>query len=214
MIVAVTGLPGSGKSFFCSALQKLPVPYWDADALGHEILKDPTVIASLVSEFGLGVLDQDGAICRKALGSMTFGETDRCEALNRICHPAIHDRLKGHLSQISKMSYGVFEAALLWEAGFDDLCDISIVMDSSFDLRLARVAGRGWSEEELINRDRAQDASLKLSHSDLCLDGRLSEDQLWSFALGFDVAMRFALAVGDSQRAIDLLKNKTEIKKI
>jgi dephospho-CoA kinase len=212
MIIAVTGLPGSGKSFFSSQFKHFSVPYWDADVLGHEILKNSRVIQLLTAEFGERILDANGFVCRKSLGAQVFGKVDRYRALNDICHPAIHELLLGYLNQVPKDSYGVFEAALLWEAGFDDLCDISVVVDTPFDLRCARVAHRGWDKQELINRDKAQDASLKLSRSDLCLDGELSENQLWSFALGVDVAMRFALAVGDSQRAMDLLRNKTEIK--
>ena len=214
MIVAVTGLPGSGKSFFCSALRRCGALFWDADVLGHGVLKDPKVISALIAAFGCEMLTEEGAISREALGALVFGKADFCKVLNEICHPAIRRHLEEHLAQVPKGNYGVFEAALLWEAGFGDLCDISVVVDTSFDLRLERVAGRGWGKEQLINRDRAQDASLKLSRSDLCLDGQLSEDRLWSFTVGFDVAMRYALAVGNSQRAIDLLKYKTEIKKI
>ena len=51
----------------------------------------------------------------------------------------------------------VLDAAILLEAGWDDLCDLIVFVDSSWPVRLARVSGsRGWTAEVLRAREAAQ----------------------------------------------------------
>ena len=51
----------------------------------------------------------------------------------------------------------VLDAAILFEAGWNALCDRVVFVDAPRDLRLARLAaGRGWSAEKLAARESAQ----------------------------------------------------------
>ncbi len=51
----------------------------------------------------------------------------------------------------------VLDAAILLEAGWDDLCDRIVFVDTPRPERLRRVAAtRGWSEENLASRERSQ----------------------------------------------------------
>jgi dephospho-CoA kinase len=50
----------------------------------------------------------------------------------------------------------VIDAALLFEAGWDKLCDKIIYVDAPRDLRLERAVARGWSAEQFAAREAAQ----------------------------------------------------------
>lgn len=51
----------------------------------------------------------------------------------------------------------VLDAAVLLEAGWDDLCDAVVFIDTPEADRIARVqAGRGWSAEQLAEREASQ----------------------------------------------------------
>ena len=50
----------------------------------------------------------------------------------------------------------VIDAALLFEAGWDKLCDKILFVDAPRDLRLERAVARGWSAEQFAAREAAQ----------------------------------------------------------
>jgi dephospho-CoA kinase len=50
----------------------------------------------------------------------------------------------------------VIDAALLFEAGWDKLCDKIVFVDAPRDARLERAVRRGWSAEQFAAREAAQ----------------------------------------------------------
>ena len=68
MIIGVTGGIGAGKSTVCAVFEKAGARVIDADAIGHEVLRDPIVIRNLTDVFGRKILDADGQIARRKLG--------------------------------------------------------------------------------------------------------------------------------------------------
>ncbi len=92
----------------------------------------------------------------------------------------------------------VLDAAILLEAGWDELCDLIVFVEASWPVRLARVSrSRGWSAEVLRTREGAQwscerkraAAHVVLRNDDL---QRLDEKVDWLFRL---------LAAGQSEHA-------------
>ena len=68
----------------------------DLDKIAHEILL-PTcsygVYNDVVKAFGSGILDEDGAINRTALGGVIFKDAKERRKLNGITHPRIRYRM-------------------------------------------------------------------------------------------------------------------------
>ena len=51
----------------------------------------------------------------------------------------------------------MLDAAILLEAGWDDLCDLVVFVDAPRSERLRRATGsRGWSDQDFTARERAQ----------------------------------------------------------
>ena len=74
----------------------------------------------------------------------------------------------------------VLDAAILLEAGWQDLCDIVVFVDSPRSERLRRAADhRGWSEADFDSRERAQwPCEEKRRHADYVIRNDASRDSL------------------------------------
>ncbi len=125
----------------------------DADALGHRALGLPDVRARLVRAWGPGIL-RGSRVDRTALARVAFGSPRSVDRLNRIVHPAILREIRRRLTTARR--WMVLDAALLYEAGADRLCDRVIFVDAPRALRIRRTTGRGWGAGELEKRERYQ----------------------------------------------------------
>ena len=90
LVIGLAGGVASGKSLVARCFEHFGAIVLDADRIGHEVLKEPDVIAAVESQWGKTVL-KDGKIDRRALGQIVFGSTDcntnHLEILERITHP-------------------------------------------------------------------------------------------------------------------------------
>jgi len=162
-VIGVLGGIGSGKSAVASGLsQYFPTLLLDADKVGHELLAMTDVQTQLRSRFGSGIFAPDGSVDRRALASHVFGtHNDQRQArhdLNRILHPRIRAALEQRLAEVSPdIAVVVLDAAVMLEAGWDDLCQAIVFIDVPEADRVARVKQqRGWSEDELRQRESSQ----------------------------------------------------------
>ena len=103
-------------------------------------------------------------ISRAALGRVVFGSDVAAETARRdleaIVHPEIRSLLEREIWELwrqANVEAIVLDAAVLLEAGWNDLCDVVVFIDTPQADRIARVqAGRGWSAEELAKREASQ----------------------------------------------------------
>src|SRR5690606_11120875 len=73
----------------------------------------------------------------------------------------------------------VEDCPLLFEVGLDKQCDVVVFVSTQPEIRLARVkATRGWSQEELAEREKNQlGLDIKASRADYILDNSADESQ-------------------------------------
>ena len=74
----------------------------------------------------------------------------------------------------------VLDAAILLEAGWDDLCDLVVFVDAPRDERIRRVQQqRGWSREVFEAREQAQwPSDMKRQRADLVITNDAGVDGL------------------------------------
>lgn len=159
-IVGLIGGIGAGKTTVARRFAELGALVIDADKAGHEALLDPAVRATLIERFGLGILDGEGAIDRKQLGLVVFGDAAKRRALEEVVHPVIRNVFVEKIATAMAdpgVPLIVLDAAVLLEAGWGDACDKVVFVDVPRARRLERLqGGRGWTEEELARREAAQ----------------------------------------------------------
>lgn len=126
-VVGITGGIGTGKSFVASIIRSLGFMVLDSDQIAHRILTcDQNAIDKLCHFFGEGIVKKDGAIDRKALGTLVFGHPDQLEKLNKILDPFLRQTILAELKSAPKPVF--IEIPLLYELHYENYVDQVIVV--------------------------------------------------------------------------------------
>ncbi len=159
--VGLTGGYATGKSFVASELEKRGCFLIYADRLGHEVMAPGgPAYAPIVEKFGAGILGKDGAIDRKQLADVVFGNEELLEQLNSIVHPAVFDREEALLAEYSAQdghAIVVMESAILIETGRYKTFDRLILTTCAESLQVSRGMKRDrLTRSEVLKRIRHQ----------------------------------------------------------
>jgi dephospho-CoA kinase len=159
-VIGLIGAIGAGKSTAAQCFATRGGHVIDADALGHEALRQPEIVAALVARWGERIRKPDGALDRREIGRIVFANSTERNALEATVFPYIGNRTHEKISAAQTnpaVSFIVLDAAVLLEAGWSELVDRLVYLDAPRELRLARLAARsGWNEGELAARESAQ----------------------------------------------------------
>ena len=145
-VICLTGGLASGKSTAARFLKEQGAHVIDADLLGHRAYDPGTVSHALVVKtFGDDVLAADGKIDRKVLGGKVFGKPDQLKRLTDIVWPEIRRLAENEIASVQKAEPNriiVLEAAVLFEAGWDDVGDEVWVNSVDRAVAIARAMAR------------------------------------------------------------------------
>jgi len=174
--VGLTGSIGVGKSFVGSVFVQLGCRLLDADDTAREVVLPGTEgLKNIVNEFGPEVLQSDGALDRKVLGSIVFADPEKRQRLNAILHPRIIERqdeiLNGWESD-DPHGIAIVDAALMIESGGYKRFDKLIVVHCRPEVQLERLMLRdGLSPDEAQKRiDSQMPQSEKQKFADYLID--------------------------------------------
>jgi dephospho-CoA kinase len=170
-VVGLIGAIGAGKSSVAKCLAARGGFVIDADALGHEALRQPEVIAALVKRWGESVRKPDGSLDRRAIGRIVFANPAERSALEALVFPYIGKRTVEEIARGAadpNTRFVVLDAAVLLEAGWNNNVDRIVYVDAPRDLRVERLAARsGWTDADLTAREAAQwPADVKKARAD------------------------------------------------
>lgn len=175
-VIGITGNIASGKSTVARMFEALGARIIDADEIAR-IVVEPGAPAweEIISEFGRDVLEPDGAINRKRLADIVFGDEAKRKRLNDITHPRIRERISELLKEYEKEGALVVmvEATLIVErGGLKSLIDGLIVVTADEETQIERlIRDKGYKREEAVSRLRAQmPAREKMMHGDYIID--------------------------------------------
>ncbi|WP_115727358.1 dephospho-CoA kinase [Actinomyces culturomici] len=155
--IGLTGGIGSGKSSATRALADRGALVADADEIAREVVAPGTEGLRLVVErFGGGVLDEDGALDRAALGRIVFADPRARADLEALTHPLIAQRAAAILAGAVVGGLAVYDVPLLVEKDMAPLFDAVIVVDAPQETRIARLETRGIGREDALARIASQ----------------------------------------------------------
>jgi len=157
-IIGIVGGIGSGKTAAARYLAEPDGQLILADALGHEALRQP-MLRDRVRALWPHVIAADGEVDRRLLGAIVFADPSQLVLLEGISFPWIGERIRNSLAEAQlnpRVAYVVLDAAILYETGWNSVCDAVVYIHTPRDLRIARVAERGWSAQDLGKRERQQ----------------------------------------------------------
>lgn len=185
MIIGLTGGIGSGKSTIAKQLRQMGYAVYDTDSEAKRlIVEDAAVRKQMIQLFGSDVY-KDGIYQTAFVAQRVFTDKSLLAQLNAIVHPAVRaDILRWATMQDSpsfRKGLGVglcfVECAILYQAGFDTLCDKVVAVTAPEEVRLARVLARDHSTIDKVRaRMRAQEAERDIERADIVInnDGKAS----------------------------------------
>jgi dephospho-CoA kinase len=160
-VIGLTGNIGCGKSVVARMFEELGARVIDADLIARLVV-EPGEPAwnEIVQTFGEAILNSDGTINRGKLGEIVFNDKEKREALNRISHPRIIERIKELIEEFRKENVEVVivEAALIVEkGGMKPLINDLIVVTADEEAQIRRLIERNaLSREEALSRIKSQ----------------------------------------------------------
>jgi dephospho-CoA kinase len=175
MTVALTGGIATGKSYVLDRFRRLGADGLDADLLAHGVMAAGTHATQAIAErFGPDVLGDDGAVDRRKLGPIVFGDARARHDLELIVHPAVYRAIQAGLRacQLAGGSaVAVVDIPLLFETGRQADFDKVVATVCPRAMQLARLIERGLSELAANARLAAQlPAEEKAARADFAID--------------------------------------------
>jgi dephospho-CoA kinase len=159
--VGLTGSIAVGKSFVCGCLRELGCHVLDADRTSRDVVAKGTGgLAEIVSKFGDEVLQPDGELDRKKMGSIVFADEEKRQLLNSIVHPRVFEAQNKWIEEVEKRDpngIAIIDAALMIESGGYKRFDKLIVVWCEPEIQLQRLMARdGFDENTAKMRIAAQ----------------------------------------------------------
>ncbi len=176
--ICLTGGLASGKSTASRFLEEKGAYVIDADKLGHRVYEPGTQgYLKVIEAFGEEVVGDDNHIDRRTLGGIVFGNPDQLKRLTDIVWPEIR-----RIAEMEIESYGVLEpegtvvleAAVLFEAGWEDLGDSIWVLVVDREIAINRAMARdnvdreaveGRLNSQLSNEERTAGADVVITNN-------------------------------------------------
>jgi dephospho-CoA kinase len=155
-VLGITGGVGSGKSKVLSYLEKTyGAVICELDVVAKNLQKKgEDCYWKIIHVFGNGITNEDGELDRMKIASIVFHDSEKRRMLNEIVHPEVKKWVEQDI--IEKEEKGVplyvIEAALLPEAGYEDICGEMWYIYTEESVRRERLKhSRGYSDD-IISR--------------------------------------------------------------
>lgn len=155
MIIGLTGGSGTGKSEASRFFAEHGFTVIDMDKVSREVCRaGEPCLDEIVKHFGKGILNPDGTLNRHGLGDMVFSNPDKLTILNAVTHKYIIAETNRRIAHGGNF---VLDAAVLFEAGMDSICDVTVAVVADKDTRIKRIMKRdALTYEQAKNRIEAQ----------------------------------------------------------
>jgi dephospho-CoA kinase len=158
--IGLTGGIATGKTYVRTTFDQLGVPTIDADTLAREAVAPGTDgLAAVLTRFGMGVLDANGALDRRKVAQIVFADANARRDLEAIIHPFVRRQADSWFRGLDSAThaFAIADIPLLYEAGTGNLYDAVIVTACAPEEQVRRIVARDHvTEAEARQRIAAQ----------------------------------------------------------
>ncbi len=145
--VGLTGGVACGKTTVADIFASLGAGVVDTDSIARDVVEPGSAaLAEIAAEFGSEVIGDSGQLDRAAMRRLVFADAARRKTLERILHPRIRERTLAAIDTL-QAPYALVVVPLLFETGFHELVDRSVVVDCPVETQLERLKHRDDVDE-------------------------------------------------------------------
>lgn len=160
-VLGITGGVGSGKSQVLAYLQETyGANICQLDEVAKKLQqRGGSCFEQILLAFGENVRGADGELNRECLGQIVFRDKEKLQILNQIVHPEVKRWVQQDISEkkAEGVSIYVIEAALMPDAGYDDICQEMWYIYTEESVRRIRLkASRDYSDEKITQMIQSQ----------------------------------------------------------
>ncbi|MBQ8146251.1 MAG: dephospho-CoA kinase [Clostridia bacterium] len=162
IVIGLCGTSGSGKGYICDKFSQHGVAFIDTDKVYREdVLTDSLCVGELTDYFGQGIL-VNGQVSKKMLATAVFesqGASEKLKKLNSITHKYIKIKTDELVCKYEGEGFKavLIDAPVLFESGFDKMCQVTVCVTAPYELKLKRIMARdGITKEKAVARINTQ----------------------------------------------------------
>ncbi len=161
MILGILGGIGSGKSTVTDMFAALGAQTLDADAIAHQLIETEEAKSTLRQWWGEEIITPEGKVDRTKIARKVFSDAAELVRLNNLIHPGVRKEIEEAIAKFmaennDEKKLLVLDVPLLASSTLKDFCDEIIFVNSDESLRESRTRLRGWSREDLKQREACQ----------------------------------------------------------
>ena len=157
-VIGLTGSIACGKSTVSAEIVSRGYPVIDGDQLSRELTaRGGKAVPAIRNAFGSRYISPDGSMNRRAMGNLVFSDSDARNRLDEVIAPYLKALTHQKLQQLEAGGTQLcfLDFPLLFEKGYDTLCDTVWCVWLPEDMQLERLMDRdGLSREEALSRIR------------------------------------------------------------
>lgn len=193
MIIGITGGIATGKSTVTAYLRSKRFTVICADEISHLLTrKNAKGWKAIQKKFGSDMLMKNQELDREKLAQLIFTNKKAKQQLENILHPMVRSEILKAISRAQKSTRHklIFvDVPLLFESGFDKLCDVVMCVYSNQKHQIDRLVKvrRMTKSQALVRIKSQQPLKTKIQRSDIVIEnnGTLRElHQILSLILG------------------------------
>jgi dephospho-CoA kinase len=180
IFVGLTGIIGSGKSTVARLLQERGCHVIDIDGLAKDSLNWKETQDDIRGAFGTEYV-VDGTVDVVKVRELVFGQADQLKKLEGIIHPRVRAEVEKRLRTLEEKGARVviFDHPLLFESGFNERVDKTVVVFAEMETIRQRLKLRGMEPDDVERRLSFQvSLAEKAARADYVINNNGTEEAL------------------------------------
>mgnify|MGYP001410680661 FL=1 len=149
--IAITGIIGSGKSTAAGLFKKLDIPVFVADESAKKLMENDTQVINQISDYFGDISFKNGKLNKTYISDRIYNNSSDLKFVNSLVHPKVNDKFQ-NWCKTQKTSYIIYESALVFENGSEEIFDEIICIKTPIDIIHQRISLRENYSFEKINK--------------------------------------------------------------